>query len=93
MKAILLAVFIYLVIGPIFVGIMVYAPLPQHFNIALPFLLGIAFLVAIIRDATRTAREQRNSYHLKSYNKWYVYLSFGVLCGFVIQPTGSGLAS
>lgn len=90
-KAILLAVFPFLVIGPILTGLMIYAPLHPPYNVVLPILLAVALLVAIVRDATRVARQQRNSYELKPYNKWYVYLSFALFCGFLIQPIGLDL--
>lgn len=61
-KAILLAVFPFLVIGPILTGLIIYAPLHPPYNVALPTLLAVAVLVAIVRDATRVARQQGNSY-------------------------------
>jgi signal peptidase I len=90
-KAILLALFPFLVIAPIVVGLIIYAPLHPPYNVALPVLLAIALLVAIVRDATRVARQQGSRYELKAYNRWYLYISFALLCYFVIQPIGFSL--
>lgn len=90
-KAILIAVLIAIVVGPILAGLMISVPLPSPFNVVLPMLLAVAVLISIVRDATRAARQHGNSYALTSYNKWYAYLLFVVLCGFVLQPIGVSL--
>ena len=90
-KSVLLALFTALVYGPAVAGLVVYAPLHPPYNMALPVLLGVAWLLAIVRDAMRFAREQGSRYNLKGYNKWYVYLAFASVCGFVIPPIGESL--
>ena len=87
-KAIVLAVFPFLVIAPVLVGLMIYAPLHPPYNVLLPLLLALAVLVAIVRDAIRVARQYEQSFELTRWNKWYVYLTFVAVCGFVIQPVG-----
>ena len=91
-KAIMLAVFTLVVVRPIHAGLMIYVPFPPPYNVALPMLLVVVVLVAIVRDATRAARQHGNNYALISYNKWYAYLSFLALCGFVLQPIGEHLS-
>jgi len=90
-KALLLAMFAFLVGGLLVSGLMLYTPLHPPYNVALPTLVALAVLVAIVRDAMRTARQQGDRYELKPSNKWYAYVSFAILCIFVLQPTGSKL--
>lgn len=90
-KALLLAMFAFLVGGLLVSGLMLYTPLHPPYNVALPMLVALAVLVAIVRDAMRTARQQGDRYELTSSNKWYAYVSFAILCAFVLQPTGSKL--
>ena len=90
-KAIVLAVFPYLVVGPILACLLLYAPLHPPYNLILPLLLALAVLVAIVRDATRVARQSENHYELKLYNKWYFYLLFALIVGFVVEPIGVDL--
>lgn len=87
-KAIVLALFPYLVVGPILAVLLLYAPLHPPYNFVLPLLLLVAVLLAIVRDASRVARQRENRYELKRYNKWYIYLFFALFVGFVIQPIG-----
>lgn len=90
-KAFLLAVFAFFISGLLGTGLIVYVPLYFPYIMALSALLGLAVLVAIIRDAMRTARQQGTRYALKFYNKWYAYLSFAIFCVFVLQPFESDL--
>ena len=90
-KAIVLALLPYLVAGPILTVLLLYAPLHPPYNLVLPLLLLLAVLVAIVRDATSVARQQDCRYELKRYNKWYVYLLFALIGGFVVQPIGVDL--
>ena len=87
-KAILLALFPFLVIAPTVGSLMIYAPLHPPYNVALPLLLAVALLVAIVRDATSVARQQGSRYELKAYNRWYLYISFALFFYFVIHPIG-----
>ena len=52
----------------------------------LPVLLAVSVLVAIVRDATRVARQQKDNYQLRSYNRWYVYVILAPLGMFLLQP-------
>ena len=87
-KAIVLALIPYLIVGPMLAGLLLYAPLHPPYNLVLPLLLVLAVLVAIVRDATRVARQQGQHYELKPCNRWYLYLVFGLIVGFVVQPIG-----
>lgn len=85
-KAIALALLPYLVVGPVSLWLFVYAPLHPPYNVLLPVLFFVAVFVAIVRDATRVARQQGDTYQLRSYNKWYIYFTFALLGIFVLQP-------
>jgi signal peptidase I len=85
-KAIVLALVPFLVVGPISLWLLIYAPLHPPYNILLPVLLAAAVLVAIVRDATRVARQQGDTYQLRRYNKWYIYFILALLGMFVLQP-------
>ena len=43
-------------------------------NVAIPGLVVLSWYVYVIFDAILTARRQGHTYHMKSYNKWYLYL-------------------
>jgi signal peptidase I len=43
-------------------------------NVAMPGLVVLSWYVYIILDVILTARRQGHTYHVKSYNKWYLYL-------------------
>lgn len=85
-KAVILALLPFFVVGPILAGLLIYAPLHPPYNIVLPVLLAVSVLIAIVRDATRVARQQGDSYQLRSYNRWYVYVVLALLGLFVLQP-------
>lgn len=87
-KAVLLGLFQYLVLMPIVAILMIHAPLHPPYNVALPVLLGIAVLIAIVRDAIYVARRQGGHYQFKAYNKWYLYVAFASVCYFIIEPIG-----
>jgi len=53
------------------------------YNIVSPVLLIVSILAAILIDAIRTARKLGNTYELKGYNKWYVYLGLIVVMSFI----------
>jgi signal peptidase I len=90
-KAVILALLPFLVLGPILAGLLIYAPLHPPYNILLPVLLAVSVLIAIVRDATRVARQQGDSYQLRSYNRWYVYVVLAALGLFVLQPFATDL--
>src|SRR5688572_30347848 len=73
-KAVLLWLLASTIMTYICVGLMVYAPLHPPYNLILPLLLCMSVYVAIIRDAALVAKQQGESYELKPFNKWYVYL-------------------
>jgi signal peptidase I len=85
-KAIVLALLPFLFVVPAFLWLLIYAPLHPPYNILLPALLSLAVLVAIVRDATRVARQRGDTYQLRPYNKWYIYFAFALLGVFVLQP-------
>ena len=85
-KAIVLALVPFLIVAPVVFWLLIYAPLHPPYNLLLPILLVVAVLAAIVRDATRVARQQGETYQLRPYNKWYVYLAFAILGIFVLQP-------
>lgn len=90
-KAVILALLPFLVVGPILAGLLIYAPLHPPYNVVLPVLLGVSVFVAIVRDATRVARQQKDNYQLRSYNKWYVYVIIALFGMFVFQPFATDL--
>jgi signal peptidase I len=90
-KAIVLALLPFLVVGPVLAGLLIYAPLHPPYNVILPVLLVVSVLVAIVRDATRVARQKGDSYQPKSYNKWYVYFILVLLGMFILQPFAADL--
>jgi len=85
-KAIVLALFPFFVVAPVFLWLLIYAPLHPPYNLLLPILLVVAVLVAIVRDAMRVARQQGDTYQLRPYNKWYIYFAVALFGVFVLQP-------
>ncbi len=66
-------------------GIIMVA-LPTPFNIALTTIaiaIGFALYLYVIIDSIRTTRKIGDTYQLKAYNRWYIYLAVVVLSGFV----------
>jgi len=64
--------------------IMLAVPTPT--NIALMTIAtaaGFVFYIYVIIDSIRTARKIDDTYHLKTYNRWYLYVVVVVLSGFV----------
>jgi signal peptidase I len=55
-------------------------------NLVAVIFIIFAFYVYCVVDAVRLSRKSKFSYNLKKYNKWYVYLLFGLITTFVIQP-------
>lgn len=53
---------------------------------------GIMFHVFCYFDAYRSAKNRREGYELKRYNRWYYYLLVICVCGFITQPTFVSLA-
>jgi signal peptidase I len=43
-------------------------------NVAIPALMVLSWVLYVPLDAVMTARRQGHAYHMKAYNKWYVYL-------------------
>ncbi|MDH3347587.1 MAG: signal peptidase I [Desulfobulbaceae bacterium] len=59
-------------------------------NIYFYFLLlltGLGYLIFCAVDALKTARENKHSYELLKYNKWYLYIACYIMANMVVQPT------
>jgi signal peptidase I len=50
------------------------------------FVTGIAFVVYCAADAFKTAGFGKDSYTLKKYNRWYVYVLCYILANIILQP-------
>jgi signal peptidase I len=59
---------------------------PNVFFLLLVIFVGLAFTVFCIVDAALTARRKKDAYHLKSYNKWYMYVAYFIALSFLISP-------
>lgn len=61
-----------------------------NFNIyiiLISILIGFIYLIFVLVDAVRISKKHSDSYSLKKYNKWYIYLILFVSANFVVQPT------
>jgi signal peptidase I len=58
-------------------------------NVAIPALMACLWYLYDILDAVLTARWQGNAYHLKVYNKWYVYLLLIVIVAVIAEVSVS----
>jgi signal peptidase I len=65
----------------------IWPPSPPY-TLFLCLLVMIVASVAVIVDAVRTARRLGDTYQLKTYNRWHIYLAAIVLFGFALDaPT------
>jgi signal peptidase I len=48
-------------------------------------IISITYLVYCIVDAVQGARVFKGYYHLKKYNRWYIYILYWVVATFIIQ--------
>jgi signal peptidase I len=58
-----------------------YAPIGPIIAI----ICGIAYLIYCIADSVSGAKAYKNSYSMKRYNKWYMYILYWFVASFVIQ--------
>ena len=80
-----------LIMSHVCMVLMFYAPLHPPYNVILPPLLLVSLYVAIARDAIRVANQHGESYVLKPFNKWYVYLAVLSFAVFVLADDEIGL--
>lgn len=75
--------------------LLIFLPLIYFIPSAIVLLLAglcvILFVIYCIVDAIKIARQNRVSYDLKRYNKWYIYFTCLVVASFVVQPLVGGL--
>jgi len=48
--------------------------------------LGFGFLIFCLYDAIKISRSHKNTYELKKYNRWYLYLLIFTITSFLIEP-------
>jgi signal peptidase I len=53
---------------------------------AIVMVLFIFYYIFCIVDSVRIANRGRTEYHLKKYNRWYVYILCWLIAGFIIKP-------
>lgn len=87
-KAVLLALLASVLMAYVYAGLMIYGPFSLLHNLLLVMLLALTTYVLIIRDAMRVARSLGDSYELKPFNKWYVYVLIALVAGVVGEFIG-----
>lgn len=62
---------------------------PSLLVLAACVVLGVAYFIYSIVDSVLCAKGTKPTYHLKKYNRWYVYLGIFFVCSFIVQPAVS----
>lgn len=59
---------------------------PPLIVLGISLLCGFAFFLYCLLDAIKIAKDNKITYRLKKYNKWYIYLACWIVASFLIQP-------
>ncbi|MBI5553028.1 MAG: signal peptidase I [Desulfobacterales bacterium] len=76
-------------IGAVCLSILIFLPTPGGLIVCV--VLVCALSIYCIADAMRIARQNKEFYSPKRYNRWYVYLLILVFAGFVVQPLSGAI--